>query len=152
MSYMHPISAVLDAETVILRLEEAGRTLIALPGKGCFPAREGSSWPAVVHDFAEGYGYHDVKVRPPVPSAQEITRMDEAYRWVGLIDERLISHRKIVLLRSLVHPVSERHRFSWRKIGKLFGWSHEAVRVWHAQGIDRIVAAANGIGSPSRKN
>ena len=134
----------LDAETVILRLEEAGRTLIALPNRHCFPASTGSSWPPIVHEAVEAYGYGEVEIRPPVPSAQAITRMDEAYCWVGHIDARLTSHRKIVLLRSLVHPVSERHQFSWRKIGQKFGWSHEAVRIWHAQGIDRIVTGVNG--------
>lgn len=141
---MSSAASMLDAETVIARLEEAGRTLIALPSKGCYPAREGSSWPAIVHDVAESYGYDEETVRAPVPSPQAITRMDEAYQWITLIPAQLVSHRKIVLMRSLVHPVSDRHRFSWRKIGKLFGWSHEAVRIWHAQGIDRIVAAANG--------
>ena len=145
-------SAVFDAETVILRLEEAGRTLLALPNKGCRPADTGSGWPAVVHDFTEAYGYGEVEVSVPVPSPQAITRMDEALQWVRLIPEQRVSLRKIVLLRALLHPVSDRHLWSWRKIGRKFGWSHEAVRTWHAQGIDVIVAGVNGLGLTSRKN
>ena len=76
-------SADLDASTVILRLEEAGRTLLALPNRGCRPADTGSGWPAVVHDFSEAYGYGEVEVRAPIPSPQAITRMDEALQWVG---------------------------------------------------------------------
>ena len=145
-------SAELDASTVILRLEEAGRTLLALPNRGCRPADTGSGWPAVVHDFSEAYGYGEVEVRAPIPSPQAITRMDEALQWVALIPEQKVSLRKIVLLRALLHPVSDRHLWSWRKIGRKFGWSHEAVRTWHAQGIDAIVAGANGLGPTSRKN
>ncbi len=145
-------SSALDAETVILRLEEAGRTLLALPNKGCRPADTGSGWPAVVHDFSEAYGYGEVEVRVPVPSPQAITRMDEALRWVRLIPDHRTSVRKIVLLRALLHPISERNLWSWRKIGRKFGWSHEAVRTWHAQGIDAIVAGMNSVGSSSRKN
>ncbi len=129
---------------MIARLEDAGRTLIALPGKGCYPAQIGSSWPAVVHDMAEAYGYGEAEIRPPVPSAKAISGMDEAFAWVGLIDERLTHHRKIVLMRAMVHPISDRHLFSWRRIGRLFNWHHETVRTWHAVGIDRIVAVVNG--------
>ena len=142
MSYIHTIGERFDAETVILRLEQAGKTLLALPGKGCFPAQEGSSWPAVVHAAVEAYGYGEVEMRPPVPSAQAISQMDEAFRWIGLIPDSQRSHRRIVWMRLMVHPVRDHHLWSWRRIGRAFGWDHRAIQRWHAEAIDMIVDAA----------
>ena len=129
----------LDAETVIARLEEAGRTLIALPGRGCLPAGYRAAWPEFPQLQIEAYGYTEEEARPAVPSAAAITRMDEAFAWVRLIPSEKQSWRKIVLLRSLVNPITDRHRWSWRRIGKHFGWHHQAVQQWHCQGIDKIV-------------
>lgn len=135
----------MDAETVIYRLEEAGRTLIALPGKGCLPASFGSGWPDVVRAAVEAYGYDPEQIRPPAPEPQAITRMDEAFRWVGLIPATQRSHRRIVLMRAMVHPITGRHRWSWRRIARAFGWDHRAIQRWHAQGVDAIVSAlSNG--------
>ena len=50
---------------------------------------------------------------------------------------------QLVLLRSLVHPVSDRHLYSWRKAAGLLRCSHTAAQVWHAQAIDVMVAAIN---------
>ena len=128
-----------DAEFVIYRLEEAGRTLLALPGKGCAPNGYGSGWPDVVHKAIEAYGYGDEANRAPIPSAAAIGRMDEAFAWISHISLKQTSHRRIVLMRSLVSPITERHRWSWRRIGRAFGWDHRAVQRWHAQGINMIV-------------
>ena len=143
MSYIQPIGQHLDAETVILRLEEAGRTLLSLPNRHCAPASAGFNWPAVIHAANEAYGYNQTEVRPPVPSAQAITRMDEAFTWVVLIPDDRITHRRLVWMRALVHPVRDRHIWPWRKIGKALNCHHQAVQLWHAQAIDMIVAAAN---------
>ena len=141
MSHIRTIDQPMTAEEVISRFEEAGRTLMALPAKGCRPAGYGNGWPAVVHAMEEAYGYGEAEIRPPVPSAQAITRMDEAYGWVNLLPDQRRSYRRIVLLRSLVHPVRDRHVFGWRKIGRMLGWDYRAVQNWHAKGIDLIVDA-----------
>ncbi len=51
--------------------------------------------------------------------------------------------RRIVGARSLVHPITERHLFPWRRLGTAIGADHKAVQRWHAQGIDLIVVALN---------
>ncbi len=146
---------VLDAETVIYRLEEAGRTLLALPGKGCLPAGMAAAWPDVVHAAVEAYGYDPEDIRPSVPSADAISRMDEAWQWMALIplsrngpgaDDRYSRHggaflRRLVMMRALVNPVTGRHRWSWRRLGQAFNTNHEALRTWHAKAIDGIVGA-----------
>ena len=152
MTHRHD-ARYMDAETVIYRLEEAGRTLIALPSKGCLPAQWGNGWPQVVHAAAEAYGYDPEQIRPPAPEAQAITRMDEAWRWVSEIPEDKKNLRRIVLMRALVHPVTERHRWSWRRIGRSLGWDYRAIQRWHAQGIDLIVAGLReaGVEAPPRQ-
>jgi len=130
----------LDAGFVIYRLEEAGATLLALPGTG-YSTRMRVSQLDVVQAAAEAYGATAARVRPPVPSASRITRRDEALGWIPLIPRDRYVLRRIVGARCLVSPVTERHLYSWRRLGALLGADHKAVQRWHAQGIDMLVAA-----------
>jgi hypothetical protein len=130
----------LDAGFVIYRLEEAGATLLALPGTG-YSTRMRVSQLDVVQAAAEAYGATAARVRPPVPSASRITRMDEALGWIPLIPRDRYVLRRIVGARCLVSPLTERHLYSWRRLGALLGADHKAVQRWHAQGIDMLVAA-----------
>lgn len=131
-----------DAELVIHRLEEAGGALLALPGSG-WSTRLRSSSLDIVRTAVENYGWTSNHIRPPVPSAEQITRMDEAMAWLSLIPVDRYVLRRIVGARSLVHPVSERHLYPWRRLGAVLGADHKAVQRWHAQGIDLIVEALN---------
>lgn len=133
------------AELVIQRLEEAGRTLLALPNTGPSTrlVQSGMEW---VRDAAEAGSAMAalparVKLRPAVPSAQEITRMDEALAWVPLIPRDRYVLRRVVGARSLVSPMTGRYLYTWRRLGVALGADHKAVQRWHAQGVDRIVAA-----------
>ncbi|MBN8907206.1 MAG: hypothetical protein J0H99_11410, partial [Rhodospirillales bacterium] len=132
-----------DPEYVIYRLEEAGAALLALPHTGwTTKLRSGSL--EIVRSAAEAYGWVESRIRPPVPSAERITRMDEAMGWLQAIPEDRYVLRRIVGARSLVHPITERHLFTWRRLGTAIGADHKAVQRWHAEGIDLIVAALNG--------
>ena len=131
-----------DAELVIYRLEEAGTALLALPGTGWSTRLRGSSLD-IVRAAIESYGWTAGRIRPPVPSAARITRMDEALSWIPLIPIDRYVLRRIVGARSLVHPITERHLYPWRRLGAALGADHKAVQRWHAQGIDLIVAALN---------
>jgi hypothetical protein len=131
-----------DAELVIYRLEEAGSTLLALPMAG-WSTRLRTSRLDVVQAALESYGWEKRPVRPPVPSAQRITRMDEALSWIPSIPRDRVVLRRIVGARALVSPTTERHLFSWRRLGSMLGADHKAVQRWHAQGIDLIVTALN---------
>jgi Domain of unknown function (DUF6362) len=131
-----------DAELVIYRLEEAGAALLALPGTGWSTRLRGSSL-EIVRTAIENYGWTTNRIRPPVPSAAQITRMDEAMSWIPLIPVDRYVLRRIVGARSLVHPITERHLFPWRRLATALGADHKAVQRWHAQGIDLIVLALN---------
>lgn len=130
---------VRDAQYVTWRLEEAGRTLLALPMTG-YSTRLRSSALDIVRGAAEAYGWSEKRLRPPVPSGATIDRMDESYGWLRLIAEEKYVLRRIVGARSLVNPMTDRHLYPWRRLATAVGADHKAVQRWWAQGIDRIVA------------
>ena len=127
---------------MIYRLEEAGAALLALPGTGWSTRLRGSSL-EIVRTAIESYGWTTNRIRPAIPSAARITRMDEAMAWIPLIPLDRYVLRRIVGARSLVHPITERHLFPWRRLASALGADHKAVQRWHAQGIDMIVSALN---------
>ncbi len=138
----------LDANAVIYRLEEAGQTLLALPATG-WSTRLRTSRLDVVRNAIEGYGWETGRrdggrLRPPVPDSARIDRMDEALGRIPLIPRDKYVLRRIVGARSLVSPVTDRHLFTWRRLGTLLGADHKAIQRWHAQGIDLIVKALRG--------
>jgi len=135
----------LDATYVTWRLEEAGATLLALPGTG-WSTRLRTSSLEIVRTAIESYGWTEQRVRPPVPQAAAITRMDEAMGWISLIPIDRYVLRRIVGARSLVHPITERYLFPWRRLGAALGADHKAVQRWHAEGIGLIVSALSGRG------
>jgi hypothetical protein len=131
-----------DAELVTYRLEEAGASLLALPGTGWSTRLRASSL-EIVRVAIESYGWTEKRIRPAIPSAARITRMDEALGWITLIPFDRYVLRRIVGARSLVHPITERHLYPWRRLATAIGADHKAVQRWHAQGIDLIVASLN---------
>ena len=128
-----------DADYVVYRLEEAGATLLALPGTG-WSTRMRSSSLQIVRTALEAYGWETARIRPAVPSGEKIDRMDEAMGWLSLIPVDRHVLRRIVGARSLVHPITDRHLFAWRRLGTILGADHKAVQRWHAQAIGMIVA------------
>ena len=129
---------VIDPDFVIYRLEEAGATLLALPSSG-YSTRLRTSSLEIVRTSLEAYGWHDARVRPAVPSAERIDRMDEALGWITIIPLDRHVLRRVVGARSLVHPITDRHLYPWRRLGRALGADHKAVQRWHAQGIAMIV-------------
>jgi len=133
-----------DAGLVQARLEEAGRTLLALPQSGYTTGMRTNAATLIRHMIeAEGGEPVPSRVRPPVPSAAGITRMDEALAWIPLIPRDHIVLRRIVGARALVNPLTDRHLYTWRRLGAMLGADHKAVQRWHAQGVDMIVSALN---------
>jgi hypothetical protein len=94
--------------------------------------------------LAEGSG---PRLKPPVPDAGAISRMDEAFAWLRLIPEDRYVLRRILGARALTHPLTLRHLHSWRRIAALLGADHSAVRRWHAEGIGLILRSLAGSGS-----
>ena len=133
---------LVDSAYVVCRLEEAGASLLALPGSGWTTKLRTSSL-EIVRTAIESYGWSEKQVRPPIPSASRISRMDEAMGWISLIPLDRYVLRRIVGARSLVSPITDRHLFPWRRLAAAIGADHKAVQRWHRQGIDLIVLALN---------
>ncbi|HTI80486.1 MAG TPA: DUF6362 family protein [Acetobacteraceae bacterium] len=138
-----------DAALVTFRLEEAGSALLALPGTG-WSTRLRTSSLEIVRTAIESYGWTTSRIRPPVPSPERITRMDEAMAWLSLIPIDRYVLRRIVGARSLVHPITERHLYPWRRLASALGADHKAVQRWHRQGIELIVDALNRQSRPGQ--
>ncbi len=136
-----------DARLVVARLEEAGRTLLALPPGGYSTGFRLNTAALMRRMIEAGEAEAEpARLRPPVPSAAGITRMDEALGWVALIPLDRSVLRRIVGARALVNPMTDRHLYPWRRLGTMLGADHKAVQRWHAQGVDMIVAALNAAG------
>ena len=79
------------------RFEEAAYTLRRLPEKDR-PRGYSSYWPAVVHDAKHAYGYTPEAPMRVIPSAAQITRMEECLDWLLLVDPE---DARIVWLRAV---------------------------------------------------
>jgi len=119
---------------------EAGATLLSLPTTGFSPALKTTSLP-ILREAAEAYGWSTAEVRPAMPSASRISRMDHTLGYLALIPQDRYLLRRIVGCRALVHPITGRHLFSWRRLGEVLGADHKAIQRWHADGIRIILAA-----------
>ena len=116
--------------------------MLALPGTGWTTKLRASSL-EIVRTAIENYGWTENRIRPAIPSAARITRMDEAMGWITLIPLDRYVLRRIVGARSLVSPTTDRHLFPWRRLANAIGADHKAVQRWHRQAIDMIVTALN---------
>ena len=131
----------IDAALVTARLEEAGRTLLALPHSGPSTKLRVSVL-EVLRDAVEGED-QNARLRPAMPRGAQVSRMDEALGWLSRIPADRYVLRRIVGARALVHPTTDRHLYPWRKLGTALGADHKAIQRWHAQGIALIVASLN---------
>lgn len=133
----------MTAEELINRLEAAGATLLALPSRGYSTQLRTMKFD-VVHTALEAYGWQSAVVRPAMPGAADISRMDEAFGWVTIIPETKYVLRRILGARALVHPITGRHLFPWRRIGTMLGADHKSIQRWHAEGIELVLQGVNG--------
>ncbi len=129
-----------EVQALIACLEEAGATLLSLPPSGFSPSLRTTTLP-VLREAAEAYGWSLASLRPSLPSAARISRVDRAMGYLTLIPQDRYLLRRIVGCRSLVHPVSGLHIFSWRRLGDLIGADHKAVQRWYADGLRIILDA-----------
>lgn len=124
---------------LIERLEHAGKTLIALKDTGYRPGLAQRRHDVVQSVWDAFDWIRSPHLRIPTPSKEDIRLMDEAYEWVLLIPAHRIATRRVVHARSLVHPLSDRYLFSWRKIAIVMSRHHQEVQRLHAHGIKIIL-------------
>lgn len=131
-------------EEIVARLEDAGACLLAMPNLG-YSTRMRQMRFDIVHTALEAYGWETAPIRAPAPDATAISAMDEAFGWLALIPEEKYVLRRVLGARSLVHPITRRHLFPWRRLGGVLGADHKSVQRWHGDAVGllvRVFAAA----------
>ncbi|GBQ32225.1 hypothetical protein HLH34_04365 [Gluconacetobacter azotocaptans] len=125
------------ADAVAGRLFEAACTLAAMPMHGLKPAGCRVAWPEVVAEADLNWinAIPDDAMRMPRPTSDAISRMDEAMGWISMIDGDCINWRRVVCMRMIVHPISHRYRWSWRKIGDRLHIDHHTAKSWHSLAV-----------------
>jgi hypothetical protein len=93
----------------------------------------------IVHTALEAYGWDAPPLRAPAPSALAISRMDEAFGWLALIPESRFVLRRILGARALVHPLTGRYLFPWRRLAGVLGADHKSVQRWHGEAVKLLV-------------
>jgi hypothetical protein len=58
-----------------------------------------------------------------------------------VIPEKKFVLRRIVGARALVHPLTRRHLFPWRRLAGILGADHKSVQRWHRDGIELMLKA-----------
>jgi len=74
------------------------------------------------------------------PPAARITRKDEAFAWLGLIPDDLYVLRRIVAARALIHSLSGRHLYPWRRLGAALDADRKAGQRLHGEAVGLLVA------------
>ncbi|MDD2705323.1 MAG: DUF6362 family protein [Acidocella sp.] len=128
----------LSTTEIVERFEAAGATLLAMPARGYSTHMRTINFD-VVHSALDAYGWSAAAIRPPAPSSAEITAMDETFGWLALIPESQYVLRRIVGARALVHPLSGRHLFPWRRIAVMLGADHKSIQRWHGHAVELIL-------------
>ncbi|HQT46631.1 MAG: hypothetical protein B7X08_05310 [Acidocella sp. 20-63-7] len=138
-----PTGKNMSASEVIVRLEAAGATLLAMPARGYSTKLRQMKFD-IVHTTLEAYGGQLSTTRLPVPSAAAISAMDEAFGWLVLIPEERYVLRRILGARALVHPLTGRHLYPWRRLGAVLGSDHKTIQRWHGQAVELLSRALPG--------
>jgi len=116
------------------RLPEAGATLMILPRPEFSRSLVLSA--LVQHNAA----HYAVKARLS-PTNPEIIRCAQVMGWLNLMPARLLRLRRIIEMRMLTCPITQRPLYSWRKIGRTFRVDHHTAQRWHSAGVALLAAA-----------
>lgn len=133
---------VLTPTTLQMWLEWAGARLIAMPGGHIGPRDTGVFWPEYDRDRHEVLQFRGrLRLRAVAPNKDEIAIVDEILLLPNLCSE--IRIRRVLHVRSLVHPLNGRHLYPWRRIAKLLATDHKQIKRWHVRGLEEVTAKAD---------
>ncbi|MFA6019744.1 MAG: DUF6362 family protein [Rhodospirillales bacterium] len=87
------VRRIATVDDVRLRLDEARDVLRRLPQPREYLAMKGgrAAWPAYPLDPSEAFGYDEASVRPAVPSARDLGRLDETLGWLLWIEDQFVA-------------------------------------------------------------
>jgi hypothetical protein len=128
---------ILTEDEVRLWLEWAGSKLLAMHITSPYPREPSAAWPAYVQEAIVAYGYSNIRLRPPQPTKLEIDLMDEILYLPSLAQD--VTTLRILQVRSLVTPVSNRYLYSWTKIAHLLHSDKRNIQRKYRNGLGEIV-------------
>jgi len=126
-------------ERVEERLIEAADVLKRLPEErvqGYF-----TTWPEVVRDFWDAFGWHDAVLKRPWPSPASISRMEETLTWMQFLAPE---DGRLVWARAEGTP--------WKAICWRFGVSRATARRRWQYGLSVIALRLNGRPVPAKRS
>jgi hypothetical protein len=128
-----------EVEDVEALLEWAGAKLIALPGRRAGPAPLRVFWPDYDQElrFSADEGFRQARaLREAAPSGPELDLMDLILLLPNVIDSA--DRRRIVRLRTLVHPLNGRRFWHWTRLASEFGLKEYSARQLYLKGLNEI--------------
>jgi hypothetical protein len=129
-----------DLSYVQTRLTEAGKTIIALPATGTRPGGVRSCMPDYIYEYMDIGNWTEIVLRTPKPTPAQIQRMDEVLQdWIPLITDH--RDRRIVQMRILTNPVTEKPLFKWARIGRIFGIHRTHARATYERAVIQLAYA-----------
>ncbi|OWK39534.1 DUF6362 family protein [Fimbriiglobus ruber] len=122
---------MLDAVEVFEQIERATRTLKKLPRVGV--KSRFCNWPEVIQNFMDAYGYTDPVPPKIVPTARQLTEMDQVIRWLAWLSSFGEEYPRIVWSRAA--------GASWRGIAGRVGLSPPTCKERFRIGVCAIMYA-----------
>lgn len=116
-------------------LEWAGLKLLSLPLKSDVPCVKTSSWPEYKLEFINLH-FTKLSLKPPAPNGFEIDTLDLILNLINLISD--VQIRRIVRSRTLLHPITQIHLYSWDKISTLILISSKTCKSRYISGLNTI--------------
>lgn len=134
---------VLTPSDVDTWLNWAGKRLVAMPVARVKPAQPHVVWPAMVQELNnfEKLHHDSGSIRIDGPSKDEIPIVDAILTLPNRCND--VKIRRVLHARLLIHPVTDRHLFSWSKIAKLLAADRRLVKRWHETGLKETADKAD---------
>lgn len=128
-------------------LEWAGQRLIAMPGRRVGPSEGAGWWPDFSQDIFEVVQFRArIGLRIAAPGPNEIGLMEDILllpNYILVTDEVYTRRmRKTVRKRTLLHPITGRRLYNWRRIADELETSGYQVKRYYTRGIERICTTA----------
>jgi hypothetical protein len=128
----------LDPDRLQLWLEWAGARMWALPVDGVWPQSFHVAWPEYNIELFQVLEFRArLALRAAAPSSAEIPIMDQILSLPALCRET--ERRRILHRRAIVHPIRNRHIYTWHRLARDFHKDPRSLRALHRRALDEVV-------------
>lgn len=122
-------------------LEWAGVRLIAMPGRRVGPSDYRSFWPDFSNDVFQVLEFRRyLPVKSLAPSKDEIPIMEEVLQLPCLCPD--VKGRRILHMRCLIHPITRRHLFTWKRASEKLQSDPRTLQRLHEKSLETVAKVA----------